>query len=262
MEGSYIDIKNTKWYYKSAGEGGPLLYVHGNTGSSTWWERTMELPGFRCVAPDLPNFGRSGALGREISIDSYAEALAGFIRAMGMAGAVAVGHSLGGAVCLSLAARHPELIGGLVLVDSSSPKGLVTPEAHYPAIELMRTNAAILAQALKAVVPTLADEAFFARLVEDARMMAAPAWAGNARALSAFDVSATIDAWKGSTLVIWGRKDLIVTESMARETASAFRSARLEILEEVGHSVIVEDPERFKRLLVDYLSSLGRPSAP
>ena len=62
-------------------------------------------------------------------------------------------------------------------------------------------------------------------------------------------------AFQGPTLVLWGRKDAIVSEAMARETAAAFPGARLQILEALGHSVIVEDPELFKGILVDFLET-------
>lgn len=257
MDGATIDIEGTNWYYVELGSGEPVLYVHGNTGSSAWWARAMEVPGRRCVAPDLPNFGRSGPLPGPISIEAYAEALAAFIEARGLEGCVAVGHSLGGNVCQALAARRPELLSGLVLVDSGSPRGLVTPESHYPAIELMRSNRSVLSQALMAVAPSLEDEEFFQGLVDDACLMAPPAWAGNARALGAFDISRELGSWKLPVLVIWGRRDLIVSEAMARETAAAFPRARLEIVEEVGHSLIVEDPRRFLALLGAYLSELA-----
>ncbi|HUX40425.1 MAG TPA: alpha/beta hydrolase [Rectinemataceae bacterium] len=256
MDGSYVEVEGTTWFYLDNGPGRLFLYVHGNTGSSTWWERVMDIPGCRCVAPDLPNFGRSDALVGELSIDAYADALASFVVALGLEGAIVVGHSLGGAVAMSLVVRHTELVGGLVLVDSSSPRGLVTLEAHYPAIELMRTDTKILAQALKAVVPTLSDDSYFERLVADASKMRFPAWVGNARALSHFDVSHEIGKWKLPTLVVWGRKDPIITQAMAEETASAFPLGQLEILEGVGHSVVVEDPARFKGLLLQYLAGL------
>ncbi|HUX38194.1 MAG TPA: alpha/beta hydrolase [Rectinemataceae bacterium] len=253
MEGHFVEVEGLRWHYTDRGAGSPILFVHGNTGSSAWWARTMDIRGHRAVAPDLPNFGLSGALPGEISIEAYAGALAAFIVEMGLEGAVAVGHSLGGSVCLALAAMHEELLGGLVLVDSSSPKGLVTAESQYPAIESMHKDRSILAAALKAVAPTLADAALFESLVDDAMKMAAPAWIGNALALSRFDVSAALGGWTKPVLVIWGRKDVIITEAMARETRDAFREARLEIIEGVGHSVIVEDPERFKSLLRGYL---------
>jgi pimeloyl-ACP methyl ester carboxylesterase len=111
----------------------------------------------------------------------------------------------------------------------------------------------VLTQALRAIVPTLAEEAFFQSLVDDATRMAAPAWLGNAQALGRFDYRGRTAAFKGPTLVVWGRKDAIVTEAMARETAAAFPGARLEILEDVGHSAMVENPKRFLALITEFL---------
>ena len=255
MKDGTLRIGATTFHYIEEGKGRPLVLLHGNTGSSLWYERVMELPGFRCIAPDLPNFGRSSPLEGPISIEAYADALAGFITAMKIEGAVLVGHSMGGSVALSLAARRGELLGGLVLVDSSAPSGLKTAESHYPALEAMRTNRPILSLALRAVVPTLNDDAFFGCLVDEALLMAPPAWIGNAEALGRLDCGDKLRDFDKPVLVVWGRKDVLVTEAMARETAAAFPRARLEILEEVGHSLIVEDPAAFKALLAEFLAS-------
>jgi branched-chain amino acid transport system permease protein len=171
-------------------------------------------------------------------------------------GAVVVGHSLGGSVALSLAARHAKLIGGLVLVDSGAPSGLKTPVERFPAIEMMRTNPQVLAMALRAVVPTLADEAFFSRLVADAALMAVPAWIGNAVALGEMDLVGKLGEFIKPVLVIHGGKDIIITSAMAEETRAAFPDAKLVEIPEVGHSVIVEDPERFRGILRDFLGKL------
>jgi len=153
--------------------------------------------------------------------------------------------------------RRATLIRGLVLVDSAAPSGLVTPPDRHPLIEMMRMNRGVLAQALSAVVPTLRDEVFFEALVEDATKMAAPAWIGNARALGAFDYTGRCGAFPAPVLVVWGRRDVIVTEAMARETVQAFPHGRLEILERVGHSAMVEDPRGFVSTVSGFLSGLG-----
>jgi pimeloyl-ACP methyl ester carboxylesterase len=253
VDGTIIDIGDLGIFFVEQGEGTPVLDVHGNTGSCRWFERVMDVPGARTVALDMPNFGRSKPLPGEPDIDRYADAVAAFIRARGLDRPVLVGHSLGGAVAMSLAARNPTLVRGLVLVDSAAPSGLVTPKDRHPLIEMMRTNRAALAQALRAVVPTLADEVFFQSLVDDAERMAARAWVGNAEALGRFDYRGRTAAFEGPVLVAWGRKDVVITEAMARETAAAFPDARLEILEDVGHSVMAENPGRFVALIADFI---------
>jgi branched-chain amino acid transport system permease protein len=253
MDGKVIEIGPLRISYVEHGEGVPVLYVHGNTGSCRWYERVMDVPGTRTVALDMPNFGRSKPLEGEPDLDRYADAVAAFIRALPIDRPVVVGHSLGGGVAISLAVRAPALVRGLILVDSAAPSGLVTPKERHPLIEMMRTNRAVLAQALRAVVPTLSDEAFFQSLVDEATLMAAPAWVGNAEALGRFDYRGRTSAFTGPTLVVWGRRDVVVTEAMARETAAAFPGAKLEMLEDVGHSVMVEDPRRFVSLITEFL---------
>jgi pimeloyl-ACP methyl ester carboxylesterase len=243
--------------YVEEGEGVPLLLVHGNTGSSRWFERTMAIPGCRTVALDMPNFGGSGPLLGEPDMDRYADAVAAFSAALGLDRPVLLGHSLGGAVAISLAARHPAMWRGLVLVDSAAPSGLVTPTERHPLIERMRTDRAFLAAALKAVVPTLMDEAFFNSLVDDAQRMAAPAWIGNAEALTRFDYRGRCAVFDAPVLVIWGRLDAIVTEAMAGETRKAFPQARFEALDGVGHSLMAEDPARFIELVGGFARSLA-----
>jgi pimeloyl-ACP methyl ester carboxylesterase len=213
----------------------------------------MDVPGARTIALDMPNFGRSKPLPGEPDIDRYADAVLAFIRALGLGRPVLVGHSLGGAVAISVTARFPRLIRGLVLVDSAPPSGLVTPRERYPLFEVWRTNRPVLAQTMRIIAPTLADEAFFQSLVDDAMRMAAPAWVGHAEALGRFDYRGRTAAFTGPVLVAWGRKDATVTEAIARETAAAFPDAKLEILEDVGHSVMAENPKRFIALIADFI---------
>jgi len=234
------------------GTGRPVILVHGNTGSSRWWSLVMDMPGYRMIAPDLPNFGRSDPLD-VADIDAYADHLAGFIAELGLETPVVVGHSLGGAVVMSMAARRPELAGAIVLVDSAAPAGLKTAEEHYPYIELFRTNRDMMRQALAGVAPTMRNVALLDSLTDDAMKMAPQAFAGNARALERFNYTGRAGAFTGPVMVLWGRKDSIVTEAMATQTAAAYRNARLEVIDTVGHSVMVEDPERFRTLLAEFL---------
>jgi len=262
MNGGTIFVDGLSLFYVAAGAGAPVLFVHGNLGSSAWWKKSMDLPGWRAVALDLPNFGRSGPVpGYDpdtADLATYAEYVARFIEELRLDRPVVVAHSLGGAVAQALVARRPELVRALVLVDSGSPAGLVTPRDRHPAIEAMRANPQVLAAALKAVVPTMADEAWFAELVADARRMAEPAWIGHAEALSRFDLRGKLGGFDKPVLVLRGALDYLITDAMARETAAAFPRARLETLDGVGHSVMAEDPARFAKLLEDFLVDVPR----
>jgi len=117
----------------------------------------MDLPGCRTFAFDLPNFGKSESL--DIAdIDVYAEYLAAFIEKMSIEKAVIVGHSLGGGVVMSMAARRAELAAALVLVDSVSPDGIKIPEVYYPNIEMYITNRDLIRTGLIAMTPTMNND--------------------------------------------------------------------------------------------------------
>ncbi|MFH2113563.1 MAG: alpha/beta hydrolase [Spirochaetota bacterium] len=255
LDGKTIEVNGSIMFYAEYGQGRPVVLVHGNTGSSRWWKKVMNLEGCHVLAPELPNFGRSGQL-EVADIDVYADYLGAFIGTLGFVKPVLVGHSLGGAVVMSLAARKPELAAALVIMDGPAPGGLRTPEEHYPIIELYRTNRGFMRKALAAVTPTLKDEGFLDELADDAMLMASHAYAGNARALERFDYRGRTSGFIGPVLVLWGRKDIIITEAMARETAMAYPGSRLEMMDEVGHSVMVEDPVRFKVLLQKFIAGL------
>ena len=234
-----------------------VVYLHGNTGTCRWWDLVMDIPGYHSFALDMPNFGLSEALD-ESDIGLYADYVTGFIEAMELQRPVLVCHSLGGAVGLDLAARYPEAFSGLVLVDSAAPSGLVTPEEHYPAIAMFQTNKEMLASALGAVMPGLEDQGRRQMLVDLAFGMNGESFEGNARALARFSVVGQLRSFAAPVLVVWGAKDQIITRAMVDETINEFAEGIAEglIIEDCGHSPMVEVPEQFRGLVIDFLAGL------
>ncbi len=253
METKTETVRGVPISYREEGSGAQdVLYIHGNTGCNLWFEKVMSQEGCRVVAPDMPNFGESGHIDTA-DIDLYAEYMAEFCAAVGLNSPAVVGHSLGGGVAMSLAVHFPDMVGSLVLVDSCAPGGLHTPEEHYAAIDLFRTNRDMLLQGLAATTPTLTDTDFLDRLVDAGMKMNGIAFAGNARALDSFSVEGRTQAFTKPVLVVHGARDIIITKEMAQETADAFPSASTVFLDDVGHSVMVEKPELFSEILQNFL---------
>ncbi len=253
MEELITHIKDADIAYRVAGDGQPILFIHGNTGSKRWFEKVMFVEGARTIAPDMPNFGDSSHID-SADIDVYADYVAEFIRTLDVPVPVpVVGHSLGGAVVISLAIRYPDLVSRLMLVDSAPLDGLKTPEEHYPVIEQYKDNRDLMVQALTAVTPTLEDGSFRESLADDAMRMNPIAFTGNARALERFDYTSKAAAFTKPVMVVTGRKDVLITGEMAEATAHAFPNGSLTMLEAVGHSVMVEAPETFISLVEDFL---------
>src|SRR5258708_2858476 len=109
------------------GTGDPLVLIHGAGTSSAIWRRSLPLlggPARRAVAIDVPGYGASAPIGRGFRFDVVADRVVAGLAKAGVDGEFdLVGHSLGGAVSIVLAARHPDRIRRLVLV---APAGLAS----------------------------------------------------------------------------------------------------------------------------------------
>jgi len=112
--------------YAEAGAGGPpLVFVHGWCCDHTYFAPQVAhfRPHHRVVALDLRGYGRSDAPTQAYTIPSFADDVAWLCGELGLARPVLVGHSMGGAVVLDVAARYPDLAAAVVLLDA----GLLLP---------------------------------------------------------------------------------------------------------------------------------------
>ncbi len=255
MPVQHVDVSGLRLAYHGAGEGRPIVFVHGNFASKRWFTEQLKDPptGWRVIAIDLPNFGDSEPMPEPIGIEAYARYLRGFLEALELKRPVLVGHSLGGAVVQELAAQGHEL-AGLVLLSSPSPKAFVTPEEHYLVLASLVGNRELMMQALAPTVAVNRPD-YFPALVDDALRMKSAAYTENGRALARYGVEDRAAKVGCPVLVVRGEHDYLVSEALARETAEIY-GARLELLGGLGHSPQLEDPKRFGAILRDFLGGL------
>lgn len=135
-----VAYKSMDFIYEEAGSGAPpMLFVHG-IGNHTHFAAQVEYFSRtnRVVAPDLPGFGQSDAPEREYSIAAFADDVVWLCDELHLHEPVIVGHSMGGAIALEVAASRPELPSAIVLLDP-------IPIVPLPALQAQRAN---LAEAL------------------------------------------------------------------------------------------------------------------
>ncbi|ACO46437.1 alpha/beta hydrolase [Deinococcus deserti] len=235
---------------------GTLVALHGNLASSAWWASLLAEPpvGWRVLAPDLPGFAGSAHMG-EVSISAYATWLRDWLANHLDPGEcpVLLGHSLGGAVALEYAARQPAEISGLALAASAPLDGLITPEEHYPLLELLREDKFLLEMHIGALFPSQ-QPANFTQLVHDASRMARTHYSGNARALSTWKVDPAALAGL-PVLVLGGELDRLTTPDMVHAQAAAL-GCRATILSGLGHGFPQEDALAFLQHLQPFLNQL------
>jgi pimeloyl-ACP methyl ester carboxylesterase len=124
------------------GEGPSIVLLHGLFMDHSTWDHVSDALGqnYRVVAPDLPGFGQSEKPPESrfpYGISAFADAVVDLYAGLELGRAIMVGHALGGAVAISLAARHPELISRLVLIDAlcySAPLNLASRVALAPLV--------------------------------------------------------------------------------------------------------------------------------
>ncbi len=108
-----------------AGEGPPLLLLHGLGGSGRYWEGVAPSLAARrlLIAPDLPGFGRSDKPRVDYSRDFHVDAMRGLLDAVGVDGRLDIaGHSMGGVLGALLAVRDPPRVASLALVATPFPR--------------------------------------------------------------------------------------------------------------------------------------------
>jgi 2-hydroxy-6-oxo-6-(2'-aminophenyl)hexa-2,4-dienoate hydrolase len=137
FQSRFVDAGGLRTHYLEAGEGRPLILVHGGgAGADSYgnWRDCIPILARRCrvIAPDMIGFGKSA----KPAPDAYCydqpgrnRHMAAFLAALGLEGVAIIGNSMGGATAIGVALDRPELVERLVLMGSA---GLPIPERPSP----------------------------------------------------------------------------------------------------------------------------------
>ena len=243
-------------FYLDEGGGDPVILLHGNWGSSTWWEPVLaRLPaGRRVLAPDLRGRGRTRGPDSDYSITSLAKDVVAFADALGIQDFDLVGHSLGSCVAMEIALTHPPRVRSLVVVSPGWIDGMPGVYAIPERQRQLKDDPAFLAMALRAIVPGRDDD-LWRRLLYDAGQQRLEAALALLPALTEWAPGDAVGAVRVPRVVISGALDLFTGGPNAVRVAQAL-GCELVMMEKVAHGPMIESPDEFARILWEHVSPL------
>jgi pimeloyl-ACP methyl ester carboxylesterase len=163
-----IDLPSGRIRYREAGEGKPVVFVHGYLVDGRLWDGVVDSLSdrCRCLAPDWPIGAQQVAMKPDADLSPYgiAATIASFLEALDLEDVTIVGNDSGGAMSQVLVTRRPERIGRLVLTNCDTHENFPPgPFKTMPPIAKLPGGMAMLAAPFR--IPALARAAFkpFAR---------------------------------------------------------------------------------------------------
>lgn len=273
LEPQLAGVDGGEIFYAVAGEGVPVLLLHGFGGEIWMWERQVEALSkrYRLYIPDLLGYGYSDRPKIDYTPSLFIGMIRQFIDQLSVSRASLIGNSMGGGIAWAFALAHPERVDKLVLIDSIPPQ--VVPAVRN---RLLRWFLAIrhvpllpyLAMALRTrrMVRTVLMEAIYDdRLVTDVvveRQYQIGRIAGTARVMAstvryADEVARYADALetlRKPTLIVWGEQDELFPVAVGSQLHASIRDSEMVVIKGSGHMPMWEKPDETNQAIVEFLS--------
>ncbi|MFI8974019.1 alpha/beta fold hydrolase [Nocardia asteroides] len=262
--------------YHEAGEGPPLLLLHGSGPGVTGWRNfrgnlAVFAERFRCLVLEFPGFGVSDDFGGHPMVTAL-DAVVRFVDALGLDTVDIIGNSMGGGVALNYAIAHPERVGKVVTIGGIG-KNIFSP-GPGEGIKLLQEfteepSRERLIQWLHSMVydPALVTEELIeerwtqatdpATLDSARRMYSKAAFAMMVKAMEASDAPppwAMLHKVAAPTLITWGRDDQVSPLDMALIPMRTIPRAELHVFPNCGHWAMIERKDEFESAVLAFLT--------
>lgn len=252
-----VSVRGLTAYYRDAGvDSLKVVFIHGALGSSLAWIfqlKIAEEEGFSAVAPNLIGHGGSSDVEDGVDISYLSHFVGEFMDALDIKKAVVVGHSMGGAIAMTLAVETPERVEGLVLANTGA-RLRVLPELF----EGLKSN---FKRTVEEIIAPMSFSSKTSKAIIDLsvkEMLNTPPHVAyrNFKACDSFNITDRLNEVKVPTLIIAGREDRLAPAKLAEDLHRRIASSKLVIVEESGHATMLERPEEFNEALTSFFSSI------
>ncbi len=250
--------------FKRAGEGPPLVLLHGGLSDSREWRRQLDdlSVEFTVVAWDAPGCGQSSDPPEAFRLPEYADCLAAFIEALGLGRPHILGLSFGAGLALELYRRHPTIPVTLVLASAYAGwAGSLPPEIVEQRLQRALQEAELPPETwVRGYLDGLVTESVPVELSDElVAIMSDIRPAGMrvmAHAFSEADLRDVLPRIEVPTLLLHGDADQRSSLNVARNLHSKIPTSSLVVMPGVGHQSNMEAPDHFNTEVRRFLRSV------
>ncbi len=237
----------------------PFIFIHGAGDSHLVWNGQLAASAriADSFALDLPGHGRSTDSGRATILE-YAIAVREFLDGLEIERASLIGHSMGGAIAQTVALEFPERVAGLALVGTGA-KLRVAPQFLQGIQNDFENTARLLVENYFAPGAALS---FKEKSLRQLLATGSAVTYNDFAACDAFDVRERVSLINAPTLVVCGRDDKMTPLKSSEYLAQHVPHARLAIIENAGHMVMLEQAGEFTAMVTRWANGLTDAAKP
>ncbi len=262
MNEQWVTLSHGRTRYLSAGDGEPVLLLHGAgfvSGAHSWLPVISGLAdNFHVVAPDMLGWGPGDQLTTPYSFGYLVDFVREFQDALGLNPASVVGHSMGGWIAALLAYESPERVGDLIIVAGG---GLATRQlasmTQFQAPTRAEIDAGIGRLGLPAAETARISDELESLASDDARI---ERFRGLMQHMSTpenrvrYNLERRLPMVSSPTLVLWGTADEVNELSLGQRTVELIPKSELVTFPGAGHSLVAERPAEVVSSITTFLS--------
>lgn len=271
MPTKYVEVRGCATYYHYAGQttlpdvvpdlsrGRKIIMLHGAGSNGHTWHHQLDYLGraHSPIAVDLPAHGRSSGVEGLNSVEEYSDFVAALMDALGVGSAVIAGRSMGGAIGMDMALRHPKRVDGLVLIVTAAKFNI--PDARVAGLRAVAMGRAPQAFLTDTFSPaTVKDhfeivrEGWMEQIQTDPRVRYT-----DMVACTKFDVREQLGRIDKPALILAGAADTVTPPADAELIRGRLRGARLKVIANAAHQLPNEQPAEANAAIESFLSELS-----
>jgi pimeloyl-ACP methyl ester carboxylesterase len=249
--------KEGKYSYFEAGEGTPIVILHGLMGGLSNFNGVANYfssKGYKIIIPDLPIYTQSLL---RTNVKAFAKYVKDFITFKGLDNVILLGNSLGGHIALYHTKMYPEKVAGLVITGSSGLYESAMGDS-YPKrgdYEYIKKKAEDVFYDPKVATPELVDEVYASvndriKLIKTLTI---------AKSAIRHNMAKDLPKMKVPTCIIWGRNDKVTPPEVGNEFHRLLPNSTLYWIDKCGHAAMMEHPDEFNSILENWLTTVYQP---